>query len=159
QFGKAGDFFTSSDVHAVFGKLLARQFEEIWRLLGSPKQIEIIELGPGRGLFARDVLDWSEKKFSGFFNALHYSLVEQSPSLQERLKQNLNTHLEYGRALLLQPARGMKRALTPEVPLIIFANEFFDAIPVEVLSNHGRLSVSAKDGRFEETWTPPSNQE
>ena len=52
QFGKAGDFFTSSDVHAVFGRLLARQFEEIWRLLGSPKQIEILELGPGRGLFA-----------------------------------------------------------------------------------------------------------
>ena len=31
QFGKAGDFYTSSDVHAVFGRLLARQFEEIWR--------------------------------------------------------------------------------------------------------------------------------
>src|SRR5712671_7172031 len=26
QFGKAGDFYTSSDVHAVFGRLLARQF-------------------------------------------------------------------------------------------------------------------------------------
>ena len=33
QFGKAGDFYTSSDVHAVFGRLLARQFEEIWRRL------------------------------------------------------------------------------------------------------------------------------
>ena len=31
QFGKAGDFYTSSDVHAVFGRLLARQFEEMWR--------------------------------------------------------------------------------------------------------------------------------
>ena len=36
QFGKAGDFYTSSDVHAVFGRLLARQFEELWRVLGSP---------------------------------------------------------------------------------------------------------------------------
>ena len=34
KFGKAGDFFTSSDVHAVFGRLLARQFEEMWRALG-----------------------------------------------------------------------------------------------------------------------------
>ncbi len=33
QFGKAGDFYTSSDVHAVFGRLLARQFEEMWRVL------------------------------------------------------------------------------------------------------------------------------
>ena len=36
QFGKAGDFYTSSDVHAVFGRLLARQFEEMWRALDSP---------------------------------------------------------------------------------------------------------------------------
>ncbi len=63
QFGKAGDFYTSSDVHAVFGRLLARQFEEIWRALDSPAEIEILELGPGRGLFAQDVLAWSEKKF------------------------------------------------------------------------------------------------
>ena len=36
QFGKAGDFYTASDVHAVLGRLLARQFEELWRVLGSP---------------------------------------------------------------------------------------------------------------------------
>ena len=63
QFGKAGDFYTSSDVHAVFGRLLARQFEEMWRALGSPERIVIKELGPGRGLFAQDVMDWAEKKF------------------------------------------------------------------------------------------------
>jgi len=50
QFGKAGDFYTSSDVHAVFGRLLARQFDEIWRALDRPAEIEILELGPGRGL-------------------------------------------------------------------------------------------------------------
>src|ERR1700693_3149262 len=53
QFGKAGVFYTSSDVHAVFGRLMARQFEEMWRLLGSPDQIEVLEFGPGRGLFAQ----------------------------------------------------------------------------------------------------------
>jgi len=63
QFGKAGDFYTSSDVHAVFGRLLARQFEEMWRTLDSPARIDLIELGPGRGLFARDVMDWSRKQF------------------------------------------------------------------------------------------------
>ena len=76
QFGKAGDFYTASDVHAVFGRLLARQFEEMWRALGSPGEMEILELGPGRGLFAQDVLDWSERKFPEFFRAVHYSLAE-----------------------------------------------------------------------------------
>ena len=70
QFGKAGDFYTSSDVHAVFGRLLARQFDQMWRVLGTPATIVLRELGPGRGLFAQDVLDWSEKKFPEFFRAL-----------------------------------------------------------------------------------------
>src|SRR6202047_201480 len=76
QFGKAGDFYTASDVHAVFGRLLARQFNLMWRLLGSPSEIELLEFGPGRGLFARDVIDWSHKKFPDFFEALHYTLQE-----------------------------------------------------------------------------------
>ena len=173
QFGKAGDFFTSSDVHAVFGRLLARQFEEIWRLFGSPTQFEILELGPGRGLFARDVLDWSEKKFPAFFNTLHYSLAEQSQTLREKLKQNLKIHFESGRASLVrqndnEPAsvasggpKGSKitRALASEVPVVIFANELFDAVPVEIISAQGKLCVSHQDGRFTETWLPLADDE
>src|SRR5205814_2441352 len=100
QFGKAGDCYTSSDVHAVFGRLLARQFEEIWRVLDSPERIEILELGPGRGLFAQDLLDWSEKKFPDFFRALHYSLAETSPALRQRLQSTLSKHLGAGKASL-----------------------------------------------------------
>src|SRR4249919_1499519 len=102
QFGKAGDFYTSSDVHAVFGRLMARQFEEMWRLLGSPGQIEILELGPGRGLFAQDVLDWSEKKFPEFFYALHYTLVEKSVALRDRLQKSLSRHFDSGKASFSQ---------------------------------------------------------
>jgi len=85
QFGKAGDFFTSSDVHAVFGRLLARQFDEMWRALGSPECIVIQELGPGRGLFAQDVLDWTQKKFPDFFRAVKYLLVERSSALRAKI--------------------------------------------------------------------------
>src|SRR4051812_4714691 len=93
KFGKAGDFYTSSDVHAVFGRLLARQFEEMWRVLGSPARLDLIELGPGRGLFARDVLDWSAKQFPEFSRALRYWLVEQSVHLRERLGEGLKEHI------------------------------------------------------------------
>jgi SAM-dependent MidA family methyltransferase len=98
QFGKAGDFYTSSDVHAVFGRLLARQFDEIWQTLDRPPKIEILELGPGRGLFARDVLDWSRKKFPDFFSALTYTLQESSPALQAKLRGNLHEHIANGKA-------------------------------------------------------------
>ena len=94
QFGKAGDFYTSSDVHAVFGRLLARQFEEIWRALGSPAEIEILELGPGRGLFAQDVLAWSEKKFSGILPRPALLAGGTSPKLRDRLRDVLAGFLE-----------------------------------------------------------------
>ena len=219
QFGKAGDFYTSSDVHAVFGRLLARQFEEIWRMLESPAQIEILELGPGRGLFAQDVLDWSEKKFPDFFRAAHYTLAESSPALRQRLEANLSKHFRSGKVSLperlkppshdgasgtaeavpshdspgvfgatskkpwesriLQPTEeflqehrtregttsvvpksiSLQRALASEVPIIVFANEFFDALPVEILSPQGELRISEKDGRLLESWHPASAEE
>jgi len=176
QFGKAGDFYTSSDVHAVFGRLLARQFEEIWRVLGSPEQVEILELGPGRGLFAQDVMDWSAKKFPEFFQAAHYTLAESSPALRERLKANLSKHFTSGKASLLQWPKppsydgtydtasvvpnsiAFERALAPEVPVIVFANEFFDALPVEVLSPQGELHISENEGRLAETWSAASDE-
>ncbi len=168
QFGKAGDFYTSSDIHAVFGRLLARQFEEMWRTLGSPKQIEIREFGPGRGLFAQDVLDWSEKKFPEFFNALHYSLVESSPALRHRLQTTLSRHFETGKACLSSAGRsggghsvGGDTAgyISKDVPVIVFANEFFDALPVEVLNSEGSLRIGMDGGRFIESWVPTSAEE
>ena len=188
QFGKAGDFYTSSDVSAVFGRLLTRQFDEMWRVLGSPKQIELVELGPGRGLFAQDVLGWSEKKFPDFFHALRYVLVESSPALRERIHGVLRQHLQSGRAALLdaesffrvgqsasdkalrlrsgqatvppaQAANAKALALAPDIPTIVFANEFFDALPVEILSRKGSLRIAVRDGRFVETWAQSSPEE
>jgi SAM-dependent MidA family methyltransferase len=153
QFGKAGDFYTSSDVHAVFGRLLARQFEEMWRALGSPERIVIKELGPGRGLFAQDVMDWAEKKFPDFFRALGYELVEQSPALRQRIAGTLQWRFESGQAAFGSLERGA------DCPVIVFANEFFDAIPVEVVGASGSLRIDARDGRFVESWAAVSPQE
>jgi SAM-dependent MidA family methyltransferase len=171
QFGKAGDFYTSSDVHAVFGRLLARQFEEVWRAFDRPPQFEILELGPGRGLFANDVLDWSGKKFPEFHAALTYTLQEHSPALRAKLHETLREHLETGKAhvgvgALPGPAErssasaaDINRNLAPEVPLIVFANEFFDALPVEILSPAGKLHLALENNRLRETWLPPLAEE
>jgi SAM-dependent MidA family methyltransferase len=158
QFGKAGDFYTSSDVHAVFGRLLARQFDEMWRALGSPKHIELIELGPGRGLFAQDVLDWSEKKWPDFFQALRYRLIESSPALRDRIKETLGRHIESGRANLAALDRVNDPAASA-APTIVFANEFFDALPVEILSTKGSLRIGMSEGHLIETWAQPSPEE
>ncbi len=135
QFGKAGDFYTSSDVHAVFGRLLARQFDQMWQALDRPAEIEILELGPGRGLFARDVLDWSNKKFHDFFTSLTYTLQESSPALRAKLRDTLANPLASGKAIISgetpEERPTIHRSLPIDRPLIVFANEFFDALPVE----------------------------
>ncbi len=182
QFGKAGDFYTSSDVHAVFGRLLARQFDEIWRALDRPAEIEILELGPGRGLFARDVLDWCDNKFHDFFAALTYTLQESSPALRTKLQETLRAHLDAGRAAVPEerpslahrfsggyPAKhdqvpqgrptGLCRTLQSEVPRIVFANEFFDSLPVEIFRAQGKLHLVLEDNRLRETWLPPLAEE
>ena len=219
QFGKAGDFYTSSDVHAVFGRLLARQFDEMWRALDRPAPIEILELGPGRGLLARDVLDWSRKKFPEFFAAVTYTLQESSPALRAKLGENFREHIATGKAVLSAPQQShsvetrlaashlasdapvpyeqgtaeltsvpvpegratlahrfsggtqqgndevpegsptLSRCAAPETPLIIFANEFFDALRVEVLSSQGKLYLALENNRLCEIWLPPAAEE
>ena len=161
QFGKAGDFYTSSDVHAVFGRLLARQFDEIWQALDRPPEIEILEFGPGRGLFARDVLDWCNKKFPDFFAALTYTLQESSPALRTKLQTTLANHLASGKAAISaeSAAEDIHRSLPSAAPLIVFANEFFDALPVEILSAHGKLHIALENNRLCETWLPPLAEE
>jgi SAM-dependent MidA family methyltransferase len=163
QFGKAGDFYTSSDVHAVFGRLLARQFDQMWQGLDRPPEIEILELGPGRGLFARDVLDWSNKKFPAFFAGLTYTLQESSPALRAKMQDTLENHLASGKAIISgespeeQPT--IHRSLAPDAPLIVFANEFFDALPVEILGTAGKLHIALEDNRLREIWLPPLDEE
>jgi len=157
RFGKAGDFYTSSDVHAVFGRLLARQFEEMWRLLDSPERIDLIELGPGRGLFAGDVLDWSAKQFPALARALHYRLVEQSAHLRERLRERLSEHISAGRASVFDSLD--LAASSANETVIVFANEFFDALPVEVVDHRGGLRVGFENGRFVASFTSPSDAE
>ncbi len=157
QFGKAGDFYTSSDVHAVFGRLLARQFEEMWRVLDSPERIDVIELGPGRGLLARDVLDWSAKQFPEFSHALHYALVEQSPHLRTGLQERLSEHISAGRAQVLESIESAASSASGNI--IVFGNEFFDALPVEVVDHRGVLRVGFDNGRFVESFVAPSAAE
>jgi SAM-dependent MidA family methyltransferase len=152
KFGKQGDFYTSSDVHAVFGRLLARQFEEMWRVLDEPEEIALIELGPGRGLFAQDVLTWSQKMFPAFYAALRCQLMEGSAALRERLAKLFSAEIASRKVRIAATLDEI--ALT--TPFIMFGNEFFDALPVEVLDHRGEVRVMVNGSRFVETFVPAS---
>ena len=157
-------------MHALFGRLLCRQFVEFWQALGAPAAIDLIELGPGRGLFARDVLDWAAKKHPEFLRALRYRLVETSPWLRQRQQERLAEFIPGGQVThrqrfrlgpgAIQPARRANRHSEDlgGNALIVFGNEFFDALPVEVLTAGGELRVAEQDGAFVEQTVDPRPQ-
>jgi len=64
-----GDYYTSVDVHPIFGRLLARQLAEMWEVLGSPSSFVVAESGAGVGRLAGHILDFSARALHEFYTA------------------------------------------------------------------------------------------
>src|SRR5712692_8963811 len=83
------DYYTSVDVHPIFGRLLARKFAEMWEQLKRPKEFLLVEAGAGVGRLALHILDFCEAKLLDFHGALRYVAVERSASLREQAAARL----------------------------------------------------------------------
>jgi NADH dehydrogenase [ubiquinone] 1 alpha subcomplex assembly factor 7 len=140
-FGRAGDFITAPETSQMFGELLGLWCAEIWRLMDRPDPFVLAELGPGRGTLMTDVLR-AGQVLPGFADAAAVCLVETSPSLRATQE----------RALEGRTARWFENLLdVPEGPLILLANEFFDALPVHQFERRAegwreRLVAADSDG-------------
>ena len=88
KIGKRGDYYTSSDVHSVFGELIARQLEQMWRLLGS-NRFTVVEIGAGKGWLCYDILNYVRNEYPEFFEKIDYKIVEISRNLIERQSNTL----------------------------------------------------------------------
>jgi SAM-dependent MidA family methyltransferase len=153
---RRADYFTSVDVSPVFGRLLARQLEEMWRALDRPARFTIVEVGAAAGALARHILDFAEERLPEFYSALHYFAVEISASRNELARAALARHSSAGRA-----------SIGAEIPSFdcgcIFSNELVDALPVHrvVMTAEGlrEIFVDADGDRFVERESPPSSEE
>jgi NADH dehydrogenase [ubiquinone] 1 alpha subcomplex assembly factor 7 len=120
--GAKGDFVTAPEISQMFGELIGLWAAAIWRLMGSPSNVRLIELGPGRGTMMLDSLR-ALHTVPEFRKAIVLHLVEISPKLEERQRQALagvDVQMQWHASL----------TDVPEGPSIILANEFFDALPV-----------------------------
>lgn len=143
RIGGAGDFITAPEISQVFGELLGLWAAETWRLLGAPPAIRLVELGPGRGTLMADALRAIGAVAPAFRTALRVHLVEISPLLREAQRAALSGAEPTWHDTLDQVPRG---------PLIVLANEFFDALPVRQLVRRGgawrERTVTVDDGRL-----------
>ena len=113
--GSGGDFTTAPEIHQMFGELVGAALADAWTQAGKPSDAVYAELGPGRGTLASDALRVLRR--TGFAGEVH--LIESSPALREaqaKLLPEAVFHEELG--------------TLPDAPLLLIANEFFDALPV-----------------------------
>jgi NADH dehydrogenase [ubiquinone] 1 alpha subcomplex assembly factor 7 len=138
-FGIDGDFITAPEISQMFGELVGLWLTDLWLRKNCPADCHLVELGPGRGTLMADVLR-SMQKFK-FAPAVHF--VETSETLramQVRSVPDARTH----ESLDSLPEAG---------PLLIIANEFFDALPVrQFVSTHAgwreRVVVRERGDKF-----------
>ncbi len=145
KIGRMGDYYTSSDVHPVFGELIARQLEQMWRLLGKNK-FTIVEIGAGKGWLCYDIINRVRNEYPGFFEKMDYKIVEISQNLIEKQSDTL---------------KGMEEKVSwgsfstdglsiGSVEGCFLSNEFVDSLPVhQVVVENNRLKeiyVTKKNG-------------
>ena len=123
KFGARGDFFTASQIHELFGQVLAREFERQWLREGSPSRFTILELGPGNGEFAFDAVNYIRATNPQFYDCLAYICCEVSPPLA-RIQQATAAVSLKGRLAGLRTLP----ELAPFQCGVIFSNEFFDSL-------------------------------
>lgn len=122
-FGAAGDFTTAPEISQIFGELIGLWAATLWRVMGEPASLRLVELGPGRGTLMQDLLR-AARVLPGFREALSLHLVETSPVLREKQRESLAPS-----GITPQWHERVEQAL--DGPAIVLANEFLDALPLD----------------------------
>ncbi len=132
-----GDFITAPEISQMFGELIGVALADIWDRAGRPA-CHYVELGPGRATLAVDAL--RAMATAGLRPNIHF--VETSQAMRTRQAEHVPDATWHDDV----------RSLPDDAPLLIVANEFFDALPIEQLvrgpdSWHQRL-VACQDMLF-----------
>jgi SAM-dependent MidA family methyltransferase len=171
------DYYTSVDMHPIFGRLLAREFAEMWEQLGRPEEFLLVEVGSGVGRLAAHILDFCAAELPEFYRALRYGAVERSASRREQAVARFRgtgfslfsldfspSTFRAGFSLSSTQKRCHLRIL-PEIPAhipagCVFSNELIDALPVHrVVMQNGALKeilVGGDGGKLVDVVAPVS---
>ncbi|TAK48311.1 MAG: class I SAM-dependent methyltransferase [Xanthobacteraceae bacterium] len=120
--GRAGDFTTAPEISQMFGELIGLWAASVWQQMGAPRTVRLVELGPGRGTMMMDALR-AIRIVPDFYQAVDVHLVDINPALraaQEATLAPVKVPVSWHDSL----------DSVPDGPLIVLANEFFDALPI-----------------------------
>jgi NADH dehydrogenase [ubiquinone] 1 alpha subcomplex assembly factor 7 len=125
--GREGDFTTAPEVSQMFGELLGLWAASVWRAIGSPPLLRLVELGPGRGTMMADALR-ALRVLPPLYQSLTIHMVEINPVLREKQRSTLS---------------GVRNITWHDSiddivdgPAVILANEYFDVLPIRQMVKH-----------------------
>jgi SAM-dependent MidA family methyltransferase len=148
------DYYTSVDVHPIFGRLLTRQLVEMWEILGMPRSFTAVEAAAGVGRLAAHILDFAAHEFPEFYSALQYVAVEVSEARRGEHARRLAAHFA---ASKVRSVGELPQLVTAGV---IFSNELLDALPTHrvVMQDDAlrEIYVGLEDEQFTEVMRKPS---
>lgn len=124
--GMGGDFTTAPEISQMFGEMIGIWLVNVWQTMGAPDFFHLAEFGPGRGTLMADVLR-TAKIMPEFLRAAQIHLVETSPVLRARQRSALEPFSQQAKKNV-----HWHESMTaiPQGPILVVANEFFDALPV-----------------------------
>lgn len=114
-------FGTSATVHPAFGALIARQLEQMWRLLGEPPKFHLIEVGAGDGSLARSIVAACRATASRFGEALVYVASDYQPEWSSDRDQDAGSGIQQVKTESLRPFRNVVGC--------VLCNELIDNLP------------------------------
>jgi NADH dehydrogenase [ubiquinone] 1 alpha subcomplex assembly factor 7 len=123
--GEAGDFITAPEISQMFGELIGLWCVVVWEQMARPDPVLLAELGPGRGTLLADALRAACAQ-PDFAAAVRVHLVETSPFLRKRQHRTLATTHPGQEAQWHDRLEDVPKT----APLLLVANEFFDALPI-----------------------------
>ena len=122
-FGRSGDFITAPEISQLFGEMIGVCLVQAWKAQGSPENVRLVEIGPGRGTLMSDALRVISRLAPELYSGATIHMVETSERLRNvqrqtlvRIKQRISWHAAFEEI--------------PEGFTLMVANEFFDAIPI-----------------------------
>ncbi len=118
--GADGDFVTAPEISQMFGELIGLWCADRWQALGAPNPVRIVELGPGRGTLMSDALR-AMHAVPGLTEAIDLHLVETGRGLRDVQGVVLGD---------ADPHWHDDLTSVPDGPILLIANEFFDALPI-----------------------------
>ncbi len=134
--GSAGDFTTAPEISQMFGELIGAALADTWLRAGAPDDAIYAELGPGRGTLAADALRVMRvMRGGGFAGEVHF--VDTSPILRTAQANAVPGATFHDRLANLPPR-----------PLLLVANEYLDALPIEQWLGDEPRRVGLADGEL-----------